>query len=620
MAWYDSAWLKRKAITLTGGTSGAQTDYQVQITVTYDSDMKSDFSDLRFTKADGTTLLYAWLDSNTASTSAIIWVKTDTPANTVEADIYMYYGNTLGLSRWDPANTFIFGDDFADGNNDGWGAITSRTGDTRSAATGEFVQTKGSTSGYLTTGSPSQGSITAKKRWVCKIRMTNYDTFHSLQGDESEGWNPAIHIRSYSGTASYYSTAYTTLATGLTIDDYYYYEIIPDVSTDTFDIHIYDDSWNEVTYASSGVNIGCANRQNVTYLEQFYVSVSPAYHVSYLANAFIAEYVTNPATYVFGSESTEPPWSIGDWSKRKAITLTGGASGAQTDYQVKLTVTYDSDMKSDFSDLRFTKADGTTLLDAWMESHTASTSAIVWVETDTPANTVEADIYMYYGNSGASSRWNIRNTMLDGDDFLDSSLNPDIWTNQACDISISGGELTLSNFKSTYSRFKCGILGRRLMDLTSVVECRLKSMYSNDLAHHGFADDYGYHDDSAGICLIFNNDYGYTYNDGSDSHTSYTSNSAGTYYKYKTEVYETGVKFYRNDVELSGSPVTTDVPDEDMYLSIMGDADDSPTLKIDYIFSYKYVANPATSAFGSEEEVSSGSPMWYYNLLRRRNI
>ena len=90
MAWYNASWEKRKKITLTGGSSGAQTDYQVLLTVTYDSDMQVDFDDLRFTKADGTTLLDAWLESKTDSTSAKVWVETDTPANTVESDIYMY--------------------------------------------------------------------------------------------------------------------------------------------------------------------------------------------------------------------------------------------------------------------------------------------------------------------------------------------------------------------------------------------------------------------------------------------------------------------------------------------------------------------------------------------------
>jgi len=111
-------------------------------------------------------------------------------------------------------------------------------------------------------------------------------------------------------------------------------------------------------------------------------------------------------------------WLDNDWHKRKKITLTGGTSGAQTDFQLKLEVTHDSDMKADFSDLRFTQSDGTTLIDAWLESKTDSTTADIWIEfPTTPANTVTEDYYMYYDNSGASAAWNIGNTFIFGDDF-----------------------------------------------------------------------------------------------------------------------------------------------------------------------------------------------------------
>ncbi|MEA3281673.1 MAG: DUF2341 domain-containing protein [Euryarchaeota archaeon] len=108
------------------------------------------------------------------------------------------------------------------------------------------------------------------------------------------------------------------------------------------------------------------------------------------------------------------------WSKYKKIILTGGSSGAQTNYQLKLTVAYDSDMQADFDDLRFTQSDGTTLLDAWLESKTDSDTADVWVVfPTTPANGVEQTYYMYYGNPGASSYWDGAATFEFHDDFED---------------------------------------------------------------------------------------------------------------------------------------------------------------------------------------------------------
>ena len=54
--WFDSDFGKRALINITG-SSGAGTNYQILVNVTYDSDMNSDFSDLRFTDNDKVTLL-----------------------------------------------------------------------------------------------------------------------------------------------------------------------------------------------------------------------------------------------------------------------------------------------------------------------------------------------------------------------------------------------------------------------------------------------------------------------------------------------------------------------------------------------------------------------------------
>jgi hypothetical protein len=111
---------------------------------------------------------------------------------------------------------------------------------------------------------------------------------------------------------------------------------------------------------------------------------------------------------------------LSGYSKYKVLTITGGASGAQSNFQLKITVSYAAAMQGDFDDLRFTQADGTTLIDAWAEVIVTDTSAVVWVEfPTTPANTVDQTYYMYYGNSGAASYW-------DGDvTFIDYISNAD---------------------------------------------------------------------------------------------------------------------------------------------------------------------------------------------------
>jgi hypothetical protein len=99
-------------------TAAIQTNYQVKLTVAYDADMKADFGDIRFTNSTGTALNY-WVQSQTNSTSAIVWVKVDSLAATGDTTLYIYYGNAAASTASNGGNTFNFFDDFNDGTIDG---------------------------------------------------------------------------------------------------------------------------------------------------------------------------------------------------------------------------------------------------------------------------------------------------------------------------------------------------------------------------------------------------------------------------------------------------------------------------------------------------------------------
>jgi hypothetical protein len=120
---------------------------------------------------------------------------------------------------------------------------------------------------------------------------------------------------------------------------------------------------------------------------------------------------------------------LNSWKYRKSTTVSR-ASGAITDYQMKLLVGESSGATgeevdcggkclSSFNDLRFTKLDGKTLLPYFIESVTGTTPnqlATVWIKVD-EIFTTATRIYMYYGNSGASSYSNGTNTFIKFDDF-----------------------------------------------------------------------------------------------------------------------------------------------------------------------------------------------------------
>jgi len=112
------------------------------------------------------------------------------------------------------------------------------------------------------------------------------------------------------------------------------------------------------------------------------------------------------------------------WTKQCPVTITNNTGGVLTNHQVKIEITYDSNMDEDFNDLRFYNS-GNVELDYWIETYVASTSAVVWVKVPS-VPTGGSDITMYYGNSGADTTSNGVNTFLFFDDMFDSYLSK--WT------------------------------------------------------------------------------------------------------------------------------------------------------------------------------------------------
>jgi len=111
--WYGSSWKYRQSAAINGSSSGAQSNYQIKINVVYNSHMKSDFSDIRFTSANGLTLLKYWLESYTPSGSAVFWVKVPSiPVAPNTANLYIYYGNSAAGTASSGEDTFSFFDHF----------------------------------------------------------------------------------------------------------------------------------------------------------------------------------------------------------------------------------------------------------------------------------------------------------------------------------------------------------------------------------------------------------------------------------------------------------------------------------------------------------------------------
>jgi hypothetical protein len=108
-AWWDSDWTKKREIDIEESTGNTWGNYSVLLSLTYDADMNTDFSDLRFVDSTETEELGYWIESKVDSTSAEVWVKTSLAAST-NTSIYMYYGNAGASSTNKGENAFIWFD------------------------------------------------------------------------------------------------------------------------------------------------------------------------------------------------------------------------------------------------------------------------------------------------------------------------------------------------------------------------------------------------------------------------------------------------------------------------------------------------------------------------------
>ena len=101
--------------------------------------------------------------------------------------------------------------------------------------------------------------------------------------------------------------------------------------------------------------------------------------------------------------NTYPLWTDPAWTRMKQITITNTAGELLYNYALHLSVPFDSDMRTDYGDIRFKhESSGDVFCDYWIENYDTS-SASVWVKIPyTPTGT--SKMYMFYGNPAATSQ------------------------------------------------------------------------------------------------------------------------------------------------------------------------------------------------------------------------
>lgn len=287
-----------------------------------------------------------------------------------------------------------------------------------------------------------------------------------------------------------------------------------------------------------------------------------------------------------------PYWDI-SWGERQEIILTGGASGAQINYQTLLNVTYNNKMQSNFDDIRFTN--DTHEMDSWLESKVDSSYALIWVEFfTTPADGVNQTYYMYYNNSGVSNVWNITNTFLFGDNFTGSSLNTSKWTGATGSTSVANGIMTLTGTGTWLYLYGS--------NHNAGMACRYKAQMGNSITNN--------YDSMIGLQQLGSNNHAKAFSNPFDVGFGRWSSNAGTasyinaafpippqyaYYIGGICINTTTILYYTNDT-IDGIE-STQVPQNLNALIGVRTGD----IYVDWITVRNYVTYPSTYLFGNVE-------------------
>jgi len=110
-SWWNTTWTHRLPINITDLTGENLIEYQVNLNITHNNWINSNFSDIRFTfynYSDETEEeVYYWINNYVESEYVILWIKVPFIPSGGNSTIYMYYGNSNANTISNFSNVFI---------------------------------------------------------------------------------------------------------------------------------------------------------------------------------------------------------------------------------------------------------------------------------------------------------------------------------------------------------------------------------------------------------------------------------------------------------------------------------------------------------------------------------
>lgn len=276
--------------------------------------------------------------------------------------------------------------------------------------------------------------------------------------------------------------------------------------------------------------------------------------------------------------------TLSQFTRRKKIIITTTGTNIPTDYQILLNdLVYEPEMEASFADIRFNTKTG-IYIDYWMESHTDSTSADIWLELPDAITDGDIDtIWMYYGNtslsdgsSGYDTFTHFASVLADYNVYGNPAQNGD-W------IDILGTDQWTTNYLVTKTSATRPILieWTQKQDGTSI----------HGVVEWGSARDTGYYNV---------NNYGSTnlfrYRYGSTIIASEAQDTVEKDIKFLIKP-SAGGTIYRDGVQKADTSSGTDAG-EPMLIEIYSNG---VTLSIKNMRYRKYIANEPTLSYGTAQ-------------------
>ncbi|MCZ7357786.1 MAG: DUF2341 domain-containing protein [Candidatus Methanoperedens sp.] len=191
-----STWQFYADITI-NNTGGALSAYQVPVSLngsSFPTNVQNSGADIRFTDANGAELSY-WIESwDYANKRAKIWVNVTSIPASGSTTIRMWYENPVATSSSNGKATFVFFDDFENGNlNDTWvsgdicdgNTITVEQGRVKSTSNCDFIETLQQFSGNLAvTVDVEKVSIANSGCWDFHLKWNGNNAQGALRFDQ----------------------------------------------------------------------------------------------------------------------------------------------------------------------------------------------------------------------------------------------------------------------------------------------------------------------------------------------------------------------------------------------------------------------------------------------------